>query len=884
MDIITCHVNADFDCLASMIGVQKLFPDGRLVFPGSQERVVREFLKTFPVDTLRIKDVMMQRVKRLIIVDTKSPERIGEFKSLLGRQGVQVFLYDHHRRGDGDIEATVETIEEVGATATLITELIRTRGIFITPLEATILCLGIYEETGSLRFLSTTERDLLSAAFLLKRGANLNIVSDYLRPQLSKDALLLLNELIGSMTEVFIHGIRVKLGTATLESYMGDAAQLAHNIMDMEDIDALVLILGMEGKSIMIGRSRVAELDIADLLRKFGGDGHPMAASAIVNELNPLLIKERVAALLPSIVKPTKTAKDIMTSPVVSINFTSTIKYAQRLLTKYAINVLPVLKNDIYAGLISRETVEKAIFHGFHDSAVYDFATTDELTAYTTTPIREIEEAMIEKNQRFMPVVAGHEIVGAITRTDLLRTLYEDYIRKERYPGTITEPKHAISRNVAAVLRERLPGFANNLLLIAGEIADRLNVKAYLVGGCVRDLLMAQRNLDLDIVIEGDGLAFAGELARYLHAKFKTHNRFQTAKISAIKHPDFERVNLPKDFTIDIATARTEYYESPAALPTVETSSIKKDLYRRDFTINALAISINERHFGVLIDFFGAQKDIKERIIRVLHNLSFVEDPTRAFRAVRLSERFGFKISKHMEKLIRSAISFNLFDKLSGTRLYDEFLLIFRETEPERALHRLSSYGLLAVLHRELTYTRQVASLLYAVRDTFSWYRLTFLPEEADKEADTGAVYFMALLSGISESAQTTTLDRLCAPPRTKEIIKKALGNYKAAMSVLGCGDPAVIYHALRGFNIEGVLFLMAACHVDKGKQRAISRYLTEHRNLKPAIDGMTLQQMGIKPGPVYSVILREVLDHKLRGNVNTADEEIAFVREKLRQ
>ncbi|MBF0536715.1 MAG: CBS domain-containing protein [Nitrospirae bacterium] len=881
MDIITCHVNADFDCLASMIGVQKFFPDARLVFPGSQERVVRDFLRTFPIETLRVKDVKMQRVKRLIIVDTKSPDRVGEFKSLLGKRGLQVFIYDHHKRGAGDIAATVDTIEEVGATVTLITELIRTKGVIITPLEATILCLGIYEETGSLRFPSTTERDLLSAAFLLRRGANLNIVSDYLKPQFSKEALSLLNELIASLTEVFISGITIKIGTATLDSYMGDAAQLAHNIMDMEDIDALILILNMEGRSVMIGRSRVTELNIADIMREFGGDGHPMAASATVNEANPQLIKERVVELLHSIVKPTKTANDIMTSPVITINYASTIKYAQRLLTKYAINVLPLIKNDLYAGLISREVVEKAIFHGFNNSAVYEFATTDDLTTSTTTAMREIEEAMIEKNQRFMPVITDQRIVGAITRTDLLRTLYEDYIRKERYTyATTADPKHMLTRNVASVVRERLPGFVNRLLLIAGEIADRLDVKAYLVGGCVRDLLMAQRNLDIDIVIEGDGLLFAAELASHLNAKLKTHIRFQTAKISAINRPEFDRGDLPQDFTIDIATARTEYYESPAALPTVETSSIKKDLYRRDFTINTLAININKRHFGTLIDFFGAQKDIKERTIRVLHNLSFVEDPTRAFRAVRFSERFGFRINKHMERLIRSAISFNLFDKLSGARLYDEFLLIFKETQPERTLYRLRNYGLLTVLHPELTYTKQLELLLQAVRDALSWYRLTFLQDKAD----TGTIYLMALLSILGEDAQITTLDRLCTPPRTRDSISRALGNYKAVMSVIGSTDPAAIYHTLRGFNIEGVLFLMAACYADKGKQRAISRYLTEHRDLKPSIDGLTLQQMGLKPGPIYSVILKEVLDQKLRGNISTPDDELAFVRGKIQK
>ncbi|MBF0345777.1 MAG: CBS domain-containing protein [Nitrospirae bacterium] len=874
MDIITCHVNADFDCLSSMVGVKKFFPEGKLVFPGSQERVVRDFLKTFPIETLRIKDIDMLSVRRLIIVDTKDPNRIGEFKALLDKRDIQVFVYDHHQKGDKDIRATVETIEEVGATATLITELIHSKGVLITPLEATLLCLGIYEETGSMRFPSTTERDLLSAAFLLRRGANLNIVSDYIKPQFSKEALALLNELIVSLTEVYISGVRIKIGMASLEQYMGDAAQLAHNIMDMEDIDALVLILNMEGRSVLIGRSRVAELNIADIMKEFGGDGHPMAASASLSEAIPQIIKEQVVKILHNIIKPTKTAKDIMTTPVITVDVTSTIKDAQRLLTKYAINVLPVIKKTVYVGLISREIVEKAIFHGFNNSAVYEFATTDDIAAATDTPMREIEETMIEKNQRFMPVITGNMIVGAITRTDLLRTLYEDYIRKERRDYTSQEPKHPITRNVSTLVKERLPGFVNRLLIIAGETADKLNVKAYIVGGCVRDLLRAQQNLDIDIVIEGDGLLFATELASHLHAKLKTHNRFQTAKISSIKHPQFDNANLSSDFAIDIATARTEHYESPAALPTVETSSIKKDLYRRDFTINTLAVSINKKNFGVLYDFFGGQKDLKERTIRVLHNLSFIEDPTRAFRAVRFSERFGFKISRHMEKLIKSALKFNLFDKLSGARMYDEFLLIFKETEAERTLHRLANLGLLKVLHPDLAYTKQLEALLQSVRNTISWYRLTFLEEKAD----TTAVYFMALLSFLGESDQSLTLDRLNTPPKTKNCILKTLNIYKAAIPVLDYTDPAVTYHTLHRFSIEGILFLMAVC-VDTGKQKAISRYLTEHRDLKPLIDGTALQEMSIKPGPIYSIILREVLDNKLRGRLNSLDDEMAFIK-----
>lgn len=207
-------------------------------------------------------------------------------------------------------------------------------------------------------------------------------------------------------------------------------------------------------------------------------------------------------------------------------------------------------------------------------------------------------------------------------------------------------------------------------------MAEELGFNAYLVGGSVRDLLRGEENLDIDVVIEGDGITFARALGERLNAKVRTHQKFGTAQIFAQKSK------------LDVATARTEYYESPAALPKVETSSIKKDLYRRDFTINTLAVKLNLKDFGLLIDFFGGQRDLREKTIRVLHNLSFVEDPTRAFRAIRFSERFGFKISKHTENLIKSTIEMKLFDMLSGPRLYEELLISFKETEPIKTLKK----------------------------------------------------------------------------------------------------------------------------------------------------------------------------------------------------
>ena len=168
-----------------------------------------------------------------------------------------------------------------------------------------------------------------------------------------------------------------------------------------------------------------------------------------------------------------------------------------------------------------------------------------------------------------------------------------------------------------------------------GKTAEDFNYNAYVIGGFVRDLFLYRSNEDIDVVIEGDGIAFARQFSKEMGTRVHTHEKFGTAVVI-----------FPDGFKIDVASARMEYYKFPAALPTVEMSSLKLDLFRRDFTINTLAIELNPEKFGKLLDFFSAQKDIKDKVLRVLHNLSFVEDPTRVFRALRFEQRFGFTIGK----------------------------------------------------------------------------------------------------------------------------------------------------------------------------------------------------------------------------------------------
>jgi len=865
VDIITSHLNADFDSLASMIAAKKLYPDASIVFAGSQERKVRDFIEVFnPLEILRIKDIKRAQVNKLIIVDTKQPDRIGTLAELLKDRDIEVHIYDHHPFEEGDIRGNYERADMVGATATILTEVLREKKLHPTPMEATILALGIYEETGCLLFPSTTERDLLAVSYLLRRGANLNIVSEYVKIDLRKEELELLSELLGTSQELTVKGIRVILAKASRESYIGDAAILAHKIMDIEDIDAVILILGMEGKTVLVARSRVQELDVSLLLREFGGGGHHAAAAATVKEDSPDLIADRIASMLPEHVRPGKIAADIMTQPVISISWDSPISEAESMMTKYGVNVLPVLRNSTYEGLISRETVEKALFHGFRENPVTDFCSTEKLTVTADTPIRDIETMMIEQNQKFMPVLAGDRIIGAITRTDLLRILYEEFLKKRRIGREETTEPHFTSRNLSGWLRDRFPEDVHAVLKLSGEIAENLGYGAYLVGGSVRDLLMGEQNLDIDIVIEGDGIAFAQALSRRIAAKVKAHHTFGTAQI------------FLKTLRLDVATARTEYYESPAALPKVETSSIKKDLYRRDFTINSLAIRLNPHDFGLLMDFFGGQRDIKEKTIRVLHNLSFVEDPTRAFRAIRFSERFGFRLSKHTASLMKSAIEMGLFDRLSGSRLYDELLLAFHETNPVLTLQKLSDYGLLKVIHPAITFDEDLEHALTSMGETLAWYDLLFLDEKVDK----GILYLMALLSLLTDPDRGEALLRLAVPPKARELIQSGISEAVMILAKLPAKDPAALYHLLADRETEALIFAMSAAK-DVRKKKDISLYLVELRKIRPVLKGNDIKILGIPQGPLYSKILNELRDARLMGKVVTKEDEISFIRKR---
>jgi tRNA nucleotidyltransferase (CCA-adding enzyme) len=866
MDIITTHVNADFDSLGSMVAAKKLYPQAVLAFPGSQEKTLRQFFvqsSLYAFDVLKAKQVDLDAVRRLILVDVAQGDRIGRFGELVGRPGVEVHVYDHHPPSDTDVPAAVRHVERVGAATTVLTGILRERRIPLTPEEATLMVLGIYEDTGGLTFSSTTPADLEAAAFLLAQGADLTAVPAFITPELAMEQISLLHELLQHREVHRVHGSAISVSEASRDSYIGDLAVLAHKIRDLENLDALVLLVRMEDRVHLVARSRVPEVDVGRLARGLGGGGHPEAASATVRELTLIQVRERVLELLPEVVQPRVTARDIWTTPVKTLPPDISLAAADEQLRRYHINAMPVVDAGRVVGLVTRQLVSRAVDHGLTGVPVAEYMLTEFATVRPGAPLQEVKERIIRGNQRFLPVVEGERLAGAVTRTDLLRALGGP---EELEPVEL--PGEAQRRMARSLLEERLPAALLERLHALGARARALGMEAFLVGGVVRDVLLRRDNLDVDVVVEGDGIALAEDVAGLWGASVHPHRTFGTAKILC-----------PDGFRLDVATARTEFYPQPAALPAVEWSSLKLDLYRRDFTVNTLALRLDPQRFGEVIDFFGGLRDLKSGTLRILHNLSFVEDPTRVLRAQRFLARFGFALGLQTQSLLRSAVKEGFLSQARGPRLFHEWVLLLQEADPERVLEEQQRFGVLAAFHPKLVLTPKARQLLQRVRSVVAWFRLLYL----DAPVELWRVYLLAALDPLGEEdlAEWAAAFGIAGGEgrwvrQVRETGYRALVELRAELS-RGTPRDSRVFAILQECQSETLLFLMAKT-VDEEKRRLISRYHTRLAGTRSLLGGRDLRALGIPPGRIYATLLEGVLAARLDGEVTTREDELAWV------
>ncbi len=409
---------------------------------------------------------------------------------------------------------------------------------------------------------------------------------------------------------------------------------------------------------------------------------------------------------------------------------------------------------------------------------------------------------------------------------------------------------------------DQLPEGIREQLRRAGRLADESRLSLYLVGGTVRDLLLGRPRTDIDLAVEGDGMGFATRLARASGSRCAPNPRFLTAT-----------VEMPDGRSLDVATARSETYERPGALPRVASSSMDVDLARRDFTINAMAISLNGRSFGELVDPFEGGADLQEKRVRILHDRSFIDDPTRLFRAVRFEQRLRFRLERGTERRFREAVAGGMIGNLSGPRLLEQLKLVCFEPDPWPVFNRLEGLEVLRAIHpafgsdeglktlvREISPSGGPAS---SVRD--GWWILYLVALFGPHRADT--------LQGI--------VDRLKPNRRLRKAIED-LSRWSGVERAVESGEidtPADFFRAVRTISEDTMLFVTLT-HPDEGMRKRCESYYHQHRHMRLSIDGGTLKDLGVAEGPVYGRILDEVLSMKINGEIGTEGEERRAARD----
>jgi len=877
--LITCHSNADFDALAAMCAAALIYGPCDVLFPGTQEANLQTFYQelkerpgaapgcTFLDD--RVPD--FSKYGRLVAVDTRRRSRLRHVWPLLDNPGTRIEVWDHHPETSDDVHAHVCHAEICGAVTTLLIEEIQKRNIAVSRETATVLGLGIYSDTGSFSFSSVTQRDFAAAGWLLGRGMDINIISEKTAFSMTKEHIRALNALLESAQTYHINGADVVLAEATLDSYLDDFAFLAHKMMEMEKFDILFAIGRMDDRIQIVARSRSHAVNVGAVCSAFGGGGHAYAASASVRDKTLSEVRDGILTQLYLQEEGEKTARDYMSQPAIGIEEGHTIAEADELMLHFGLKTMPVFApmTRRCTGLIDSQITQKAIAHGLAGAPLTDYMRRNLKTLPVTATLRDITTVIVGARQRLVPIVSGgSSVVGVVSRTDLINIFAQE---PGRMNPTDRAPK---SRNMGRTMRDRLPKDVLDILEKAGALGRSRQTPVYVAGGFVRDLLLKTPNHDIDLVVEGDGIGFARAFAGVLGGRVRVHKKFLT---SVVIFPGAGG----KEERVDVATARLEYYESPAALPTVEHSSIKMDLYRRDFTINALAIRLDCEPMGEIVDFFGGQKDIRDRVIRVLHTLSFVEDPTRCLRAVRFEQRYHFRIGPATEKLIKNDVSLKLLDKLSPSRLFNEFEHICAEETAILCIRRLHELGILQAIHPQLSINPDRKEMLIRTAKVMAWYRLLYI----DEEMRPWLVYFLVLCSSLTYAVTLEVFRRLGIPLALKN---EVLGCREKARSLRSSlkrltATPGFRVSALcamlRPLPVEFVLYLMADMEVPETR-RALSRYITVWRTEKPGVDGSDLKKLGLAPGPAYGVILQRLLEAKLDGTAASPEEQLSLARE----
>jgi tRNA nucleotidyltransferase (CCA-adding enzyme) len=875
MRILLTHEQADFDAIGSLLGAYLLNHAAIPVLPNRMNRNVRAFITLYGMDLpfVERRDLPSGSIDAVTLVDTQSMVSI---RGMSGRTNVNVI--DHHpARGDLPKGWSI-TIEETGANTTLFVEALQEQGNPLGAVQATLLLMGIYEDTGSLTYVRTTPRDVRAAAYVLEAGASLRIAADFLNHPLTTRQQKLYEQLKAAMKACQVHGHTVIVSCGDAQEMDEELSTVAHKLRDLLDPDALILLVQTRSGVQLIARSTSDHIDVSNIAAQFGGGGHARAAAGLIRDRKLEDIYAELVAALPQYVKPAVTVSQIMSSGLKYVSPSTTAEEAMRRMQRYGYEGYPVVKKGRIIGLLTRRAVDRALAHKLDKNAA-SLMEAGEVTIKPDDSIEQLQRLMADTGWGQIPVVQpdSGKIIGIVTRTDLLKTLTEESMYTNRH-------------NLAERLETVLPVGRLELIKTIAQAAYEEHCALYVVGGFVRDLLLERTSQDFDLVVEGDAIALARSLCEKNGGRVASHARFGTAKWAIDRRSLARKIHetgksiRAKDLPdiIDLVSARTEFYTHPSALPTVETGSIKLDLHRRDFTINTLAVRLDGYHYGELYDYWGGLADLRHGLVRCLHSLSFVDDPTRMLRAVRFEQRFGFHIETRTLQLMQEA--YTLMDRVSGDRIRHELDHILDEESVSQILARLAELKLLAAIQPDLVWDdwlQRRFNELCKPDQGIEWdIGITWLTVGRSHIPIKRVLAYILWTMRLPPIRLDMVLARLKIPRSLAELIVQASNLFKG-IDTLVKGSPSQIAERLDSTPMLVLASLYLAVE-DPRYQDILKRYATQWRLIMPTITGHDLITRGVPRGPVYKDILRAIRSAWLDGKINTPDEEARFLDELI--
>ena len=856
MRIILTHEQTDFDGIASLLGAFLLEETAVPVLPRRINRNVRAFLTIYGVDLPFIdpRDLGDEAIDSVFLVDTQSLVSIKGME-----KDAQIQVIDHHgARPDLPPEWEV-CITEIGANATVFVEAIQERDLHLSITQATLLLMGIYEDTGSLTYARTTPRDVRAAAFLLEQGASLAIANDYLNHPLSLNQQEIYDQLRSNAESLSIHGHNIILASGDARETDEELSTIAHKMRDLLDPDAIFLLVEIRGGLQLVARSTSDHIDVAEIAALFGGGGHPRAAAALIKSGDRAATYERLIQILPDYIRPAVTVAELMSrDPQLLAAETNVQEIAERM-QRFGYEGYPVVRSGKIIGLVTRRAVDRAISHKLNLTAEHLM----DAGEYTITPqasIEELQTLMTNTGWGQIPVAdpENGQIIGIVTRTDLLKTLAPSSNGNGR-------------RNLAEKLEMALPPERLTLLKQIAGIAQEQRSALYIVGGFVRDLLLGYPSLDFDLVVEGDGITLARAVCKKMGGRVTSHKQFGTAKWFLELHGSDSQ--LPA--TLDFITARTEFYTHPTALPTVERGSIKLDLHRRDFTINTLALRLDGRHYGELHDYWGGYNDLRQGLVRVLHSISFVDDPTRMLRAARYEQRYGFKIGKRTLDLLLEARP--LIGRVSGDRIRHEIDNILQEENAPQMLDRLSELGVLKAIHPDLVWDEWIKGQFQKLEDPpLHWN----LGQDLRGVPIKMVLAYTLWLIRIPKVQALGIVKRLRLARSSKEVIQDACELWKELPN-LKTAKPSETASYLEKYSRLAIYAAFLSTDSPELKQK-LETCVTIWEKITPLTSGHELQALGLSPGPHFKEILNRLRAAWIDGEISNQAEELAILEKIL--